>query len=274
MSRRGAALVDRHRLRPGVRQPGAAPRPDIGPGWTKTRLPHRPDRLRRGLGIRWPRARLRRTRERACTAGRVRGAARARGVVPADHRLPRRAQPGSRLRGLRHPRHVRLRHRDAARRGANRVPRLALVPVRQRGHGSGSLPRWHRRAPGLVVRGTSTSRRARCRHGRGGPVLRGLRLRQRRVPQLGSTPGRRVPDRRCRAARRVRAHPASGPRAAATAAGGTRPLPWRVVPGLLRGAHRLVLGRPVPHLRAAATARPHSRDDPASVPGRSWWWAW
>ncbi len=74
---------------------------------------------------------LRRARRLARPAGRLRRAARARRAVAADHDLHRPGRARQGVRHLRRDRRRRRRDRPAARRRADRVPVLALVPVRE-----------------------------------------------------------------------------------------------------------------------------------------------
>ena len=235
--RRRPAVGD-HGLCAGVRQPAAARRPHRRPLQPQVDVRRRPARLRRRVGPRRGRPELRPARGGPRAAGRLRRAARpCRPLAPGhDIHRPRRTRQG--LRHLRRHRRRGRRHRPAARRRADRGARLALVPVRvDRLRGPGR----DRRHPPAAPRSRDlavTARPPRRAHRVGGPVRARVRPGARGVRRLGRSRHTRLPDRQRRPAGRLRRPAAPGGEPAATAAGGHRPRPRRLLPRDRNGQRR------------------------------------
>ena len=248
-----------HRLRAGVRQPAAVRRAAGRPDRAQDHVPGRRARLRRRVGRRRRGHQLRHAGRGPGHPGRVRRAARARGAVDPVHDVQRPEGARQGVRRLRRDRGRRRRDRPGARRDPDRVPVLALVPVREpvlrrpRGDGSGAAAQ----APARPHQAAAGPARRRARLGL--DVLPGLRVLQRREPQLAHAVHLRLPGRRRGAARRVRVLAVPRGQPAAAAPGGARPQPRRRLPGRAdrrRGHVRHLL---VPHLLHAA--------DPGLLPG-------
>ena len=249
-----------------VREPAAVRRPDRRPVRPQGRLHHRAGRVRGGLGRGRRVGQLRHARDRASQPGSVRGAAGAGRAVAADHDVhqPGRAEPG--VRHLRSHRRRRRPGRPAARRRAHRVPGLALVPVREpavrrggRGRGGGVAEPPAARRHGPPGRAGHPARL-------GVDVLPGLRVLQRRDPQVGRGVDLGLPDRGGGAADRVRdlADPRVAP--AAAAAGRAGPQPGRCLPGRVHGQRGPVRHLPVPDLLPADDPGLHAGDHRPRVP--------
>ena len=167
--------MGRHRLHACLRRPAA-------PGWPDRRLPgaqaglhDRPGRLCPGLPG-WRRgAELRRPGRRPRGAGRVRGAACAHRSCSACNLVHRGPRARHRVRGVRIDRRQRSGDRDAARRGADPVPLLAMVPLRQPARRHRRRDRRLDRPACVIGSGPAISGRARCGACRGGAGLARVR---------------------------------------------------------------------------------------------------
>ena len=188
---------------------------------------------------------------------RVHGALRA---VPADHDVRRDQGPGPGVRRVRRHRRRGRGHRAAARRDADRVPVLALVPVREpvlRRRG-----RYRRRHP--APPSPAQRRAAQAGHpGRGvrlgRHVLHRLRLLERRHPRLGQAVHLGLPGRRAATAAHLRLVGVARPGAAAAAAHRAGPEPGRRLPVHPDRGLRDLRHLPVRHVLHAA--------DPGLLPG-------
>ena len=129
-STRGPA-VGGDRLRARVRQPAAVRRADRRPDRPQDHVPGRPDRLRRRVGRRRRGDQFRHAGDGARLPGRVRRVPGPGGAGAADHDVQRPEGAGQGVRCLRGHRRQRRGGRPRARRAADRVPVLALVPVRE-----------------------------------------------------------------------------------------------------------------------------------------------
>ena len=198
---RGPA-VGGDRLRARVRQPAAVRRAAGRPDRAQDHVPGRRARLRRRVGRRRRGHQLRHAGRGAGLPGRVRRAARARGPVDPVHDVQRPEGARQGVRRLRRDRRRRRRDRPGARRHPDRVPVLALVPVREpdlrrpRRDRSGAAAQ----APARPHQAAAGPARRRARLGL--DVLPGLRVLQRREPQLAHAVHLRLPGRRRGAARR------------------------------------------------------------------------
>ena len=130
LQQRGPA-VDRDGVLAVVRQPAAVLRPGGRPHRPQGGLHHRPDRVRRRVGHRRRVGELRDAGHRARLPGRVRRDAGAGRAFPADHHVQRPEGARQGVRRLRRDRRRGRRGRPAARRRADRVPVVALVPLHQ-----------------------------------------------------------------------------------------------------------------------------------------------
>ena len=209
----------------------------------KRDVPYRPDRLRRGLRGRRRVGQLRDAGHRPRVPGRVRRDAGAGRAVAADHDVHRPEGAGQGLRRLRRHRRRGRGGRAAARRRADVVPVVALVPVHQPGlrrdrdHGRRTVAAQAAEDDGRQA--GHTWRASRLQRG----VLHRLRVLERCDARLEHTVHVRVPRRGGRAAGRLRRLAGARQPPAAAAPGGARPQPRRGLPG-----HPHRRGRPVRHL--------------------------
>ena len=233
----GAAFLGRRpavggdRVRAGLRQLAAAGRQAGRRGGPQGDVPDRHDRVRRGLSRRRGGGQLPDADQRPGGAGRVRRAAGADGAVAAGHHVhqPRRAAPV--VRGVRRGRRERRGGGPGAGRAADRVPVVAVVPVRERAVRRGGR---HRRGgaagpgrPGTAAAGGRAGRGAGVRR----DVLHRVRVLQRRHPFVGHPVDVGVHRGRGGAAGRVRGLGGARARAAAAAADRGRPDPGGRLPG-------------------------------------------
>src|SRR5215470_7709088 len=216
-------------------------------------------RLRRRLSRRRRDDQLRHAGRGARLPGRVRRAARARGAVDPVHDVHRPEGARQGVRRLRRDRGRRWRNRPGARRAPDRVPVLALVPVREPdlrwpgGHRCGDCAA----PPGPARPVPAGPARRRACLGRN--VLPGLRVLQRGLPRLARAVHLRIPGRGRGAARRLRALAVPRGQPAAAAPGRARPQPRRRLPGGADRRGRHIRHLLVPYLLPAA--------DPALLPG-------
>ena len=192
------------RLRARVRQPAAVGRPAGRPDRPQGHVPGRCARLRRRVGRRRCGDQLRHAGRCARRPGRVRRAARTGGTVDPLHDVQRPEGARQGVRCLRRDRRRRRRGRPGARWGADRVPVVALVPVREPDPGGHRRDRRGAPAQAAARQRPAATGPARCRARLGVHVLPGLRILQRRDPPLGDAVDLRLPGRGRGAARRVR----------------------------------------------------------------------
>ncbi len=209
---------------------------------------------------------LRGARRRPRRPGRVRRAARSRRALAADDHVHRPEGAREGVRDLRRDRRHGRRDRPAARRRADRVARLALVPVRLRGlrpAGGGD-----RRAAAAPRAGREPAAAGRAR--RAGRLDRPVRAGVRPVAggdrRLGRPDHDRLPRRVRRAADGLHRAAAPDEAAAAAAAGGLRPRPRGVLPGDRHRQRGSVRPLPVPDLLPAADQGLQRVRDRARVP--------
>ena len=182
--------VDRDRVLAVVREPAAVLRAAGRPDRPQGDLPGRAGRLRGRLRRRRRLGQLHDAGHGTRLPRGLRRAAGTVGPVAADHDVHQPEGTGQGVRRLRHGRGQRLSHRAAARRRADLVRILAVVPVHQPGLRRHRDPR-RRAAAGQAAQDAGCP----AGHpGRGGgvgrDVLPGLRVLQRRDATAG-TPGRR-----------------------------------------------------------------------------------
>ena len=291
---RHRAAVGGDRLRPRLRQPAAARRPAHRPDRPQGDVHRRPDRLRGRVRGRRRGGQLRHARRGPCLPGRLRRAAGPGRAVAADHHVRGHEGPGQGVRCLRRHRGRRRSGRPAARRAADPVPGLALVPVRQPHLRRDRVRRSRHAAAPAVGQPAAAAGPARAR-GRGRRhVLHRLRLLQRGQRRLARASDVGLPCRRRGVARGVRLHRDAGPPAAAAAADRPGPQPGRRLPVDPHHRRRHVRHLPVPDLLPAgdpglqpghgrcrlpahgrrrsssAPTWPTSCCCPASAPGGSW----
>jgi len=157
---------------------------------------------------------------------------------------------------------VRRGGRPCARRAADRVPVMAVVPVCERAVRRGRGRRRGDAAEPGHPRAAAAGRRARGGAGLRRYVLHRVRVLQRRHPLLGHPVHVGVHRRRGGPAGAVRAMGSAGRRAAAAAADRGRPNPGRGLPGHAAGRRGDVRDRAVPELLHAA--------EPGLLPGDHW----
>ena len=193
-------------------------------------VPRRPHRVRGRVRGRRGRRQLRHAHRGARLPGRVRRAAGTGRAVAADRHVPRLQGPGQGVRHLRRHRRRRRRGRPAARRAADPVPGLALVPVRQPHRRRRRRRRRGGAAAPAASRAAAPAGPARPRHRSRRHVLRRLRPRQRRQRRLARPGHLGFPPRGRGPAGRVRIYRDAGRPAAAATADHHRPQPGRVLP--------------------------------------------
>ena len=255
----GGPAVGGHRLHPGLRQPAPARRPAGRSAGPQGHVPGRPGRFRGCLGHRRRLGQLHHAGHRAGLPGRVRGAAGAVGAVAADHHVHRAEGPRQGVRRLRGDRRGRRRGGPAARRRADPVPVLAVDTVCEPDLRRGGLC-----GRSAAARAPAVPEQAQAGHpGRAAGlrrrVLPGLRVLQRGHAQLGHAVHLRVPGRRGRARRGVRAVAGAGGPPAAAAPRGAGPQPGRRLPVHADRLGRAVRDLLVLDLLPAADARPTRR---------------
>jgi len=203
LQQRGQA-VGRDGVRAVVRQPAAVLRPAGRHCRAQGDVPYRPGRLRRGLRGRRRLRQLRDAGHRPRVPGRVRRDAGAGRAVAADHDVYRPEGAGQGLRCLRRHRRCGRGGRAPARRRADVVPVVALVPVHQPGlrrnrdHGRGTVAAQAAEDDGRQA--GHTWRASRLQRG----VLHRLRVLERCDARLEHTVHVRVPRRGVCAAGRLR----------------------------------------------------------------------
>ena len=255
--------VGHHRLRPGVRQPPAARRPDRGPIRPQADLHRRPPGVCRSLRSRRGRTELRAPGRRPCPAGRLRGAAGARLAVATGNDVhgSRRARQG--IRHIRGDRRHGRGDRPAARWRAHRGARLALVPLHLDPVRGPGRRRRHAAPATRPDRGPAAARPPGCVDRLLGPVLARLRPHPGGVRRLGRSAHDLLPGRKRRPPGAVRSAPAPCREPAPAVGSGHRPQPRRLVPGDRDRRRQPLRDLPVPHLLSPGHEGPERiRDGP------------